>query len=214
MPETPGIFSGSFAIADGGETSPNVWYRVHLTVTDSDKFSFSTFRDVDPIVSEVTVTTNPPGFTILFDAQPHTAPFTVNSVVGMHRELSVPSVQYQSGSVWAFGSWSDGAAESHIIATPAADTMYTVNFVKTGSACTSVRILQNRGGGRYATLDAGDNLSWYGGTTQQADAEVFVREDTARGFTLKATSNDNYVVLSGDGTDATVAAAGATAVPS
>ncbi len=133
----------------------------------------------------------------------------MTSVVGIHRELGVPSIQYQQGSVWAFDSWSDGAAESHIIATPAADTMYTVNFVNTGGACTLVRILQNRGD-RYATLDAGGNLGGNGGTTQQADAEVFVREHTAQGFTLKATSNDNYVVLSGDGTDATVAAAGAT----
>jgi hypothetical protein len=32
MPETPGISAGSFAIDAGGETSPNVLYRVYLTV--------------------------------------------------------------------------------------------------------------------------------------------------------------------------------------
>jgi hypothetical protein len=151
--------------------------------------------------------TNPPGYTILLDDQPHTAPYTVTSVAGLNRELGVPTVQYQHGSVWAFDYWSDGGIESHLIDSPVEDTTYTVNFVETGGACTLVRILQNRDD-RYAMLDNGNNLSWAGGTNQQAEAEVLVRELTAQGFTLKAKSNGKYVVLVGDGGATRVAAIG------
>ena len=44
-----GVTSGTFAIpTTGHDAEHNIWYRIHLTVTDSDGISHSTFRDVFP----------------------------------------------------------------------------------------------------------------------------------------------------------------------
>ena len=38
--------SGTFVIPAAGETAANVWYRIHLTVSDSGGRTHSVFRDV------------------------------------------------------------------------------------------------------------------------------------------------------------------------
>ena len=48
VPATTGATSGSFTIPTSGETSSNVWYRIHLTVRDSGGLTHETFRDVLP----------------------------------------------------------------------------------------------------------------------------------------------------------------------
>jgi cysteine-rich repeat protein len=73
--------------------------------------------------------------------------------------------------------------------------------------CDQVVILQNRDR-RYATLDITNALSWAQGTVDQRGAEVFIRESTGCGFTLKSTSNGNFVELQG----ATLSATGANGV--
>jgi len=44
IPPTTGAKSGSFVIPTVGETSDNVWYRIYLTVTDSQGLATTTFR--------------------------------------------------------------------------------------------------------------------------------------------------------------------------
>ena len=48
LPPTSGITSGSFVVPVIGETSPNVWYRIHLSVVDSVGLTNEIFRDVLP----------------------------------------------------------------------------------------------------------------------------------------------------------------------
>jgi hypothetical protein len=50
-------------------------------------------------------------------------------------------------------------------------------------------------GGRYATLDVAKALSWVEGVGVQGSAEVFLRESTSCGFTLKSISNGNFVEI-------------------
>jgi hypothetical protein len=119
-----GSTSGSFVIPTTGETADNVWYRIHLTVTDSGGLTHSSFRDVMPRKSQVTVTTNPAGLQIRVDDQPQTAPYTFTGVVGITRTIEAVTPQGQ----YTFASWSDGGVARHTISTPAANTTYTATF--------------------------------------------------------------------------------------
>jgi glucose/arabinose dehydrogenase len=126
--EVTGQTGGSFDIPAVGETSSNVWYRIHLTVRDSGGLAHSTFRDVLPRKSNFTLLTDPPGLQLTLDGQPVTTPLTVTGVVGLRRTLGVVSPQSVNGSGFEFSAWSDGGAASHEITTPEADSTFTASF--------------------------------------------------------------------------------------
>jgi hypothetical protein len=131
---TSGARSGSFTVPTTGHTESNVWYRIHLTVTDSAGRTDSSFRDVMPRTSAVTLTTDPAGLQLTLDGQPRTAPVTFEGVVGVERTIEAVSPQTSAGKTYQFASWSDGGARSHTIATPAANTIYTASFTEVAAA--------------------------------------------------------------------------------
>jgi glucose/arabinose dehydrogenase len=128
LPDTPGAAEGSFTIPTIGETSTEVWYRIHLTVKDSAGLTASTFVDVKPKTARMTFQTEPAGLQIALDGQPRTTPFTEPGVVGIARSLSAPSPQTLGGKTYDFVSWSDGTPAAHDLPTPATDTTYTASF--------------------------------------------------------------------------------------
>ena len=124
---------GTFNIPTSGETSAHVFYRIHLTVTDSDGAQASTFVDILPNVVTLTLDTQPNGLQLTLDGQPITTPYALESVVGITRTLGAPSPQQLSGKRnYNFAQWSDGGAQTHDITTPAADTTYSATYRKVG----------------------------------------------------------------------------------
>ncbi|HEY8227116.1 MAG TPA: PQQ-dependent sugar dehydrogenase, partial [Pyrinomonadaceae bacterium] len=115
IPPTTGITSGSFVIPTTGETSADVWYRIHLLVTDSDGLTHSSFRDVTPIVETVTVDSDPSGLQINLDDQPRTTPITFSTVAGVNHTITALSPQQLGNTTYQFVSWSDGGAATHTI---------------------------------------------------------------------------------------------------
>lgn len=142
LPAASGSTGGSFIIPRRGETSANVFYRIHLTVRDSEGLTHSDFHDVVPRTARFTLTTEPPGLRLTLDGQPVTAPRTVTGVVGMIRTLGVVSPQTVDGVSYEFESWSDGGAATHEITTLATDPTYTARFrvraIATGLGLTGV----------------------------------------------------------------------------
>jgi hypothetical protein len=128
VPSTGGAMSGSFTIPTTGETSDNVWYRIHLTVTDSGGLTHSSFRDILPRKSTVTLQTIPAGLQLRLDGQPVTTPHSFVGVVGVTRILEAVSPQSSGGTTYVFVSWSDGGTASHSISTPASNTTYTAAY--------------------------------------------------------------------------------------
>jgi glucose/arabinose dehydrogenase/PKD repeat protein len=124
----PGVMSGSFQIPQIGHTETNVWFRIHLTVTDSSGLRHSVFRDIVPNKVTLTLNTNIPGLSLALDGQPLPAPQTFESVVGVIRSIGAPSLQTVGGVQYEFVSWSDGGATTHNITTPAANATYTATF--------------------------------------------------------------------------------------
>lgn len=127
-PSVPsGVTSGSFTIPDVGETSGNVFYRLYLAVTDSKGAKDTSFTDILPRKSSITINTNPANLRITLDGQPFTAPLTVTSVEGMKRTIGAVTPQGN----YTFSNWSNGGDTIQTIATPVDDVTYTANFSKT-----------------------------------------------------------------------------------
>jgi len=124
-----GVKNGTFVIPDVGETSANVWYRIHLTMRDSQGQTQTSFRDVQPRKVTLQLVTSPAGLQVTLDGQPKTTPFSVEGVVGLKRTLGVIASQTGTGLPYKFSSWSDGGAASHVITTPAVNTTYSASFV-------------------------------------------------------------------------------------
>ena len=127
------VTSGTFTIPDAGETAANVFYRIHLTVTDSAGVSSTRSVDLVPNVVTITLQTDPSGLQLTLDGQPVATPLNVLSVVGMTRTLGALSSQRVGKSNYRFLSWSDGGLQNHTIQTPAANTAYTAFYRKNGN---------------------------------------------------------------------------------
>ena len=127
---TSGATGGSFTIPRTGETSANVFYRIHLTVTDAGGLTHTSFRDVRPRTVTITLAASPSGPGLTLDGQPVSTPHTFVGVVGMFRTIGAPSPQASGRFSYTFRSWSDGGAQTHTITTPAVNTTYTAAFKK------------------------------------------------------------------------------------
>ena len=128
IPDTTGSTGGSFTIPNTGHTAADVWYRIILTVRDSGGLTHTTFRDLQPRTSTITLATNVAGLQLELDAQPVSTPHSVLGVVGVNRSLGAPSPQSAGGKTYEFVSWSDGGAQTHSVATPGTNTTYTATY--------------------------------------------------------------------------------------
>ncbi len=119
---------GSFTIPNTGETASNVFYRLYLVVTDPQGAKDTTYRDILPRTSTITLNTSPQGLSVTLDGQPFITPLTVTSVEGVLRTIGTTSSQTFNGSTYNYSSWSQGGAQTQTIATPVNNTVYTANF--------------------------------------------------------------------------------------
>jgi len=154
LPATTGSKSGSVRIPDRGETSANVFYRVILSTKDPGGLVSTTFRDIFPRTSHMTLATNPSSLQILLDGQPQVTPLTITGVVGIKRMIAASSPQLKNGINYVFQSWSDGQAASHEISTPQTDTTYTANFI---GATVNLVVIGNPATGTY-NVEARTNI--------------------------------------------------------
>jgi hypothetical protein len=122
----PGNTNGSIVIPNDitVEKSINVWYRISLTVIDSGGVQNTTFVDVLPRISNITIQTVPAGNQVLVDGLNHTAPYVFSSVEGLMRPIDVV---VPNGFV--FSSWSNGGSKSQTITVPPGNTTYTANLI-------------------------------------------------------------------------------------
>jgi glucose/arabinose dehydrogenase len=134
-----GRTSGTFAIPNTGDASPDVFYRVHLTVTDSSGLTSTTHRDLHPRTAIVRLRTNVPGLLVIVDGETRAAPFEVASVVGMHLPVEAVSPQSSDGSRYEFRAWSDGGARAHAVRVRPSGQALTASFRRTGADTGSPR---------------------------------------------------------------------------
>lgn len=129
IPATTGIAGGQFVVPTNSETAPDVWYRVHLIVTDSVGLTTEVIRDVYPATSDFAVLANLSGVDILVDELTTVSPTTVTGVVNVQRTIeAMPNVAVD-GNVGSFVQWLDGeTARRREISTPENDTAYVALY--------------------------------------------------------------------------------------
>jgi glucose/arabinose dehydrogenase len=154
LPPTSGVTSGTFTIANRGETSANVFYRVILTVRDSAGLTHTSSVDVRPQTSVVRIESNLSNAQLTLDGAPISAPFQFTGVEGVIRTLGVVTPQTSNGITYDFVSWSDGGQGSHEIVTPNEDTTFTALFQP---SATTIVFNDDFESARGWTLTAGAN---------------------------------------------------------
>ncbi len=126
---TPGSTQGTYQTPQVGETADNVWYRIHLFVTDPAGLGTHVWRDVLPQKSALNFESVPSGLSLLLDGQPATTPIIDSSVVGIIRSIEALQLITQNGNPFLFTGWSDGAVENfRNIETPAAGLNLTASY--------------------------------------------------------------------------------------
>ena len=123
-----GSQTGSFTIPTQMETSPNVLFRIYLTVVDSRGATNTVSRDINPITSTTTLASSPAGLTLKLDGSAAVAPFSFKGVSGIQRAIEAVSPQTLNGVTYTFASWSDGGAQVHTLATPGSNSTLTATF--------------------------------------------------------------------------------------
>ena len=123
-----GSTSGSFTIPQDISNTPNSFYRITLTATDTLGLSTTVTRDIHPNTTQFTVQSNSANIGFFVDGYWYTAPVTLTGVVGVQHGLMGLNLQNSGASRYRFHSWSDGGALLHIVTSPATSTTYTANY--------------------------------------------------------------------------------------
>jgi glucose/arabinose dehydrogenase len=166
----PGPFGGtpvSFAIPTSGHSfSGNTSYELVLTATDSDGIQTQTSVTILPEKVDLTFASQPPGLTVGVDGVPQTTPFVYDTLVGFQHAIDTASPQTLGANRYAFGSWSDGGAQSHQITVPASARTYTASFDLVSTAPAGLVAAYNfdegNGGTLYDHSGSGNNGSLSG----------------------------------------------------
>jgi glucose/arabinose dehydrogenase len=127
-PVATGVKSGTYTIPSSGETAVNVFYRIYLTVTDAQGLPNSTYVDVKPNLSIISLQSNPTGLNLTIDGQPFTTLTPIKSVEGIQRTIGIVTPQTLNGTTYTFASWAHGGTNSQTLFTPIDNTTYTANF--------------------------------------------------------------------------------------
>ena len=125
--------TGTVALSTSDHNVDTTWYEFTVTVTDTSGLSTTRSTSIKPNLVALTFNSSEAGATYTIDGIPHSGVHTEQAVVGVVRELDVPSPQIVNGAELTFNNWSDGGAKQHQISTPATDTTYTVTFARTDS---------------------------------------------------------------------------------
>ena len=141
----------------------------------------------------VIVTTNPAGLTVFVDGVALTAPQVVTWAPGTLHNLSVASPQAGAGARYAFLSWSDGGAQTHIVTAPATTVTYTANFAPQYALTLSV---VNAGCGSIAaTPPSSDGYYASGALVQLTAVNKSPCVFTGWGGDLSGTANPQFVTM-------------------
>ncbi|WP_423735764.1 DUF7594 domain-containing protein [Chitinophaga caseinilytica] len=125
---TPGAVSGSFPISTQGHTETDIWYRLYLEVTDSQGGKDTTFVEIFPVTSDVSLQSVPAGLTITLNDIPYTTPHVQNSLSGMVRPMAAVSPQVLNGTTYVFDYWEHGGPRVQNITVGDNPVTYTAVF--------------------------------------------------------------------------------------
>jgi glucose/arabinose dehydrogenase/regulation of enolase protein 1 (concanavalin A-like superfamily) len=180
---------GSFQIPTDPTQTPNTFYRITLTVTDSLGLQTVVTQDLHPNLTGWSTNANIAGAGYWVDGSWQTGPFAATDVVGVkHVLIGMSSEQLLVGATYRFSGWSDGSALADDFtssSTPGAT--YTANYEPTAPS-------------PWQSADVGSPLM-PGTTDYSAASQTYYLDGSGADVN---TTNDQfhymYQTLNGDGT--------------
>ena len=119
-----GVSSGSFTAPDHEYPSS---LELVLRVTDSGGLTSTASVTLQPQTVALTFTSSPSGIQLVLNGASAATPFTRTVIAGSTNTISAPSPQTLNGNSYAFASWSDGGAQTHVITASA--TTYSATYL-------------------------------------------------------------------------------------
>ena len=120
--------SGSLTVPPNDHVEADIYYRFHLTVTDSDGVETSTSVDVLPKVVRIRMMTEPAGLPVLVNGQPKDTFFKFDSVTGVQQQIGAPLTATKDGVNWVFDSWFGATPDSLRVTTAPSQRTYVANY--------------------------------------------------------------------------------------
>jgi glucose/arabinose dehydrogenase len=158
-----GVASGSFNAPDHEYPS---FLELRLTVTDPTGETASASVSIQPQTTTLGVAANVSGLQLVVNGSSQPAPFSRTVIVGSSNSLQAPSPQTLGGTSYAFGSWSDGQAQTHNVIAAATPTTFTATYA-TNPAVTQTATFQVAAGAddvyeEGASFQPDDLEAWLG----------------------------------------------------
>lgn len=126
------VTNGSFIAANQGEKSPNIWYRITLTVTDNTGRTGTDFVDVYPNLINVTAATVPTGLDIELNQKSATSPTTQQVVANASLQvLNAPQTQVIGTMQYDFDFWEHGGNANQLFTAGLVDITYIAHYTVT-----------------------------------------------------------------------------------
>ena len=123
-----GVTSFDFEVPRDTETDPDIFWRIHLRVTDSAGIVTEVTRDVLPVTRTLKLRTVPGGRSLVLDGAPVATPLDFTAVAGINRTLTAAPVTV-SNTPMVLDSWSTGATAANLaFAAPNTNTTYTAFY--------------------------------------------------------------------------------------
>ncbi len=104
------------------------YYEIRLTATDSGGRSSSQTIELRPETSDLELASSPPGAPLAYVDREEPAPFSQDTAVGYHAQITAPVTFERSGHTYRFVEWSDGGERSHSITVPEGSPQYTATY--------------------------------------------------------------------------------------
>ena len=122
------VKTGTFVISAEGHTETDIWYRILLAVKDSRGELDTTYVEMFPVTSNITLNTQPAGLQVRLNNIPFTTPYSSSTLSGMVRAMDAPSPQTLNGVTYIFDHWAHGGARAQNIRITDDDTTFIAIF--------------------------------------------------------------------------------------
>ncbi|WP_077922402.1 PQQ-dependent sugar dehydrogenase [Spirosoma sp. 209] len=124
-----GPSNGIYRVPRVGETSTDVWYRIHLRVTDVSGLTSETSVDVKPELATVTIASSLSAVPFYLDGSPHESGYAFEAVVGTLRSLDTRPYRATPTGFFRFTGWSTGQSATAVsYEVPDGNSRITMNY--------------------------------------------------------------------------------------
>jgi glucose/arabinose dehydrogenase len=147
--------SGSFQTNPDGDEQ--IYYDITATATDVYGRSATTVVNIYPKKQPMTVTSSPPGATVIIEGVPYTTPTTFQGVVNQPHTIQVDQHFLVGDTVYKFNHWNDDPPATNSFSFVVPDAPLTINAayngIVPGISISDIKFLEGDQGFRTVSFD-------------------------------------------------------------